>query len=202
MIDDDTITLFPELPVKHSEHMAPFLPMYVNAVPIDVKRVHPMAQMPTKGVPEEEDHIRLPAILDRNKTAHIFNVGYDIYAVPDEDWHNPNSQNSYFDFWPGTSKTFSTGIKVATPPCYGFLFRDRSGMGVKDVTVEAGCLEGTFRGEWKVHLINLSHKPVKVTMEKAIVQAVLTFIIPSVINEVDELPPTKRDVGGFGSSGR
>lgn len=202
MFDSDQIvSAFPYLPENYSDHMEMFLPYYKNPVPISVKRTHPLAKMPTKGEIDKEDTIRLHHLY--GVAAFIANVGYDIYAVPDEDWKNPNHHDSaFFELLPGCSKTFSTGIKVATPPQYGFLLRDRSGMGVKDVTHTAGVIEGTYRGEWKIHLVNLTHQPRLITLKKAIIQAVLTFIIPSVVEEVEELPGTKRGEGGFGSSGR
>ena len=197
------IQVFPNLPQEHSKHMEMFLPYYLNPVPINVKRVHPLAQMPIKGDIDKEDIIELCKFY--NMPPFLANVGYDIYAVPDEDWRctSPDSnRDPYYVLNPGQSKTFSTGIKVATPPQYGFLLRDRSGMGVKDITHTAGVIEGTYRGEWKVHLINLTYQPREITLKKAIVQAVLTFIIPSIVEEVDELPQTRRGSGGFGSSGR
>lgn len=199
--EEQIISSFPYLPEGHRKHMEMFLPYYTNPVPIEVLRVHHLAKMPTKGDISKEDIIELHNIY--GIPPFLANMGYDIYAVPDEEWKNVHNHNAaFFELMPGCSKTFSTGIKIATPPQYGFLLRDRSGMGVSDITHTAGVIEGTYRGEWKVHLVNLTHQPKLITLKKAIIQAVLTFIIPSVVTEVEELPPTKRDTGGFGSSGR
>lgn len=198
--DDGSIThreiMFPEYEERYRNHLCKFLDYYRDPVPIDVELIHEMAQSPVQG-DSDDDHVVV------NNNTFFFNLGYDIYAVPDEDWENPSSQfNAKFVLNPGCSKIFSTGIKIATPPNWGFLLRDRSGMGVHPVGHTAGVIEGTYRGEWKVNLVNLGHTPRVITMRKAIVQAVLTPIIPSKLNVVDKLDDTKRGRGGFGSSGR
>ena len=103
---------------------------------------------------------------------------------------------------PHESHTFHTGIKVATPHNYGFLVRDRSSLGVKDIAVRAGVIEGTYRGEWLIHLMNLSHKPRTFYSGDKIAQAILTPIVPGELEVVDSLPESDRGEKGFGSSGR
>lgn len=146
-------------------------------IPILVQLVHPQAKMP-----EKKRHSDL---------------GYDIFCVPDESW-----RNGHYELMPYESHLFSTGIKVATPNQYGFILRDRSSMGIKDVTVEAGVIEGTYRGEWKVQLINLGKTPCIINAGDKIVQAILIPILPSMICPAESLPSTDRGEKGFGSSGR
>ena len=144
-----------------------------NEVPINVVLEHPDAKLPTKNGDE-------------------FNVGIDIYTVEDD-----------LILFPGEGHTFHTGIRVATPPNYGFLLRERSGLGVKfDIGLGAGVIEGTYRNEWLVRLRNHGSAPVEFKKGDRICQAVLVPIIPCHITQVDSLDETQRGENGFGSSGR
>lgn len=154
-------------------------------VPIHIKPIHPKAQG-----------------LYKKRTTDI---AWDVHCIADESFRNPGKGKSYLELGPFCSHTFSTGITVATPNNYGFLLRDRSGMGVGDVIHTAGVIEGTYRGEWKVHLINLSKELKRFEEGDRIVQAVLTPIIPAqvtMLGDSAELPDSDRGTKGFGSSGR
>jgi len=194
------------LPTEHAEHLQQYMGYYANPVPIDVKLVSPDAKMPTKGIVEENDHITYGGI------DFIFNVGYDIHVVQDEGWqqglhtYEDNKRVDYpseFTLYPHESYLFSTGIKVATPPNWGFLFRDRSGIGMKCILVTAGVIEGTYRNEWKVKLLNMGKVPHTFHVGDRIIQAVLVPIIPSVMRKAEgDLPESTRGEKGWGSSGR
>lgn len=157
-------------------------------VPIKVIKVNPDAKVPEK--------------------AHSGDMGWDIFCVQDESWQesmfsmDSHKLEKYFELMPHQSHTFSTGIKVGVPDNYGFLLRERSGLGIKDISLGAGVIEGTYRGEWKVHLRNISNKPITFKKGDKICQAILTPIIPAQTELVNELPDTKRGEKGFGSSGR
>ncbi len=71
----------------------------------------------------------------------------------------------------------------------------------------AGCIEGTYRGEWKVVLLNLSNSSYKVAKGDRIAQVVFQEVeTPEVVNlgygDDIRLPPSLRDGGGFGSTGK
>lgn len=157
-----------------------------NPVPIKVIKLHPKAKVPTKS--------------------NTGDIAWDICVVEDEKWYTcwrDAAKKRCFELMPGESHTFCTGIKIGVPDNYGFLLRERSGMAVKnDINVGAGVIEGTYRGEWRVHLRNLGIKPKLFTEGDKICQAVLIPIIPALVEEVLELPDTERGEKGFGSSGR
>ena len=155
-----------------------------NPVPIKVKLVHPKAKVPEK--------------------AHNGDIAWDIFCVDDDMWDKKLfcEGEPCFELMPYESYSFSTGIKVATPHNYGFLLRERSGLGVSDISLGAGVIEGTYRGEWKIHIRNISKKPRMFKVGDKIAQAVLIPIIPALPEVVDELPETERGEKGFGSSGR
>lgn len=168
------------LPLKNQlKHMMNNIPI----IDIRVKRIHPLAKLPEKK---------------RNS-----DMGWDIFCIPDEEWDISKFQKTpYYVLHPGNSHTFRTGIKIELPPNYGFLLRDRSSLGTKDITVLAGVIEGTYRGEYLIHLINLSDKVHMFQSGDKIAQAILTEILPAYVVEVDELSETDRGEKGFGSSGR
>lgn len=155
-----------------------------HPVPMKVKLVHPKAKVPEK--------------------AHNGDIAWDIFCVDDDMWDKKLfcEGEPCLELMPYESYTFSTGIKVATPHNYGFLLRERSGLGVSDISLGAGVIEGTYRGEWKIHIRNISKKPRVFKVGDKIAQAVLIPIIPALPEVVDELPETERGEKGFGSSGR
>jgi len=167
-------------------------------------------------VPVEMVHSTVPILVHRivpgvGKLPHksrASDLGWDIFCVPDPCWAEETTLiqgkmgNKYFILYPGESHTFHTGIMVATPDNYGFLLRDRSSIGVKDITVTAGVIEGTYRGEWLIHLTNIGRYSHTFQPGDKIIQAILTEIIPGEVEEVDSLPVSDRGNKGWGSSGK
>ena len=105
---------------------------------------------------------------------------------------------------PGEKELISTGIAVAIPKGYEIQIRPRSGIAAKNgVTVlnTPGTIDADYRGEIKVILINLGNEKFKVTKGQRIAQMVLCPVIRAEFQQVDELPPTERGEGGFGSTG-
>jgi dUTP pyrophosphatase len=133
--------------------------------------------------------------------ANESDAGIDIYA--DED----------VTIRPMETKLISTGISVEFSPGYVALLWDRSGMAVKrKLHRMAGVIDCSYRGEWKVCLINLSGggtltatsepgSDVHIHKGDRIIQCVFQKVEPVRINEVEELSDTVRGEGGFGSTG-
>ena len=176
-IDDNSIKVLTNWDLHSNPMMIP--------VPIHIQHVHPLAKDLYKSRPSD--------------------IGWDVSCVDDEKWTIcliDKEKRPCFELMPYESHTFHTGIKVATPENYGFILEERSGLGIKDICRRAGIIEGSFRGEWRVHLMNLSKKPRKFYIGDRICQAVLTYIIPGEVSRVDELPESDRGEKGFASSGR
>jgi len=71
----------------------------------------------------------------------------------------------------------------------------------------AGCIEGTYRGEWKVVLVNLSSYDYKVAKGDRIAQVVFQEVETPEVNNLGygdniRLEASLRDAGGFGSTGK
>lgn len=100
--------------------------------------------------------------------------------------------------------TISTGIAIELPEGYEAQIRPRSGLALnKGITVlnAPGTIDRDYRGEIKVILINLSDKEVIINKGDRIAQMVISPVLRVDIEEVNELSKTKRQEGGFGSTG-
>jgi dUTP pyrophosphatase len=96
-----------------------------------------------------------------------------------------------------------TGLAIAVPPGHEAQIRPRSGLAARHgITClnSPGTIDCDYRGEIKVLLINLGAAPFEITVGLRIAQLVVAPVIRAAIAEVDELPPTPRGEGGFGST--
>ena len=106
---------------------------------------------------------------------------------------------------PGKSALIPTGIMLAIPKNYEIQIRPRSGLAVKNgisVLNTPGTIDSDYRGELKVILINLSKKNFFVKSGDRIAQIILCPVVKGKLKEVNYLPKTVRDKGGFGSTGK
>ncbi len=97
-----------------------------------------------------------------------------------------------------------TGLAMAIPPGFEAQVRPRSGLAAKfGVTVAnaPGTIDADYRGELKVALINLGHKPFIIEHAMRIAQLVIAPVARAHIEEVESLGDTARGSGGFGSTG-
>ncbi len=98
-----------------------------------------------------------------------------------------------------------TGIAVAVPDGYAGLVVPRSGLAARHgigVVNGPGLLDAGYRGEIGVILINHGAEPFTVERGDRIAQLVVLPVVVQEFVEVDELPPSPRGDGGFGSTGR
>ncbi len=97
-----------------------------------------------------------------------------------------------------------TGLALELPPGYEAQVRPRSGLALNHgVTVlnAPGTIDADYRGEVMVLLVNLGGDAFTVTRGMRIAQLVVAPLTRAVLHEVDELGPTDRHAGGFGSTG-
>ena len=99
-----------------------------------------------------------------------------------------------------------TGIAIAVPDGFGGFVLPRSGLAARHGVTCAnapGLIDSGYRGEVKVALVNLDpSEDYQVKKGDRIAQLVLLPVGGHVAVVVDELPPSTRGDGGFGSSGR
>ena len=105
---------------------------------------------------------------------------------------------------PGKSSIIPTGFAVSIPNGYEIQIRPRSGLAAKNnlgVLNTPGTIDADYRGEIKVILINHGDQIFEVENGARIAQMVVSPIEQVELEEVDDLDPTDRGKGGFGSTG-
>ncbi len=125
--------------------------------------------------------------------AHDGDAGADLYAREDT-W-----------IAPGDWAIVPTGVAVAIPAGHAGLVTPRSGLAARHglgVANGPGLVDAGYRGELKVILINHGAEPVQLRRGERIAQLVVVPVADQEFVEVDELPPSGRGDGGFGSTGR
>jgi dUTP pyrophosphatase len=107
---------------------------------------------------------------------------------------------------PGHRATVGTGLAIAIPPGHVGLVHPRSGLAARSGLTLAntpGTIDSGYRGEINVVLHNLDpSKPITLHRGDRIAQLVIQPVVTATLTEVDDLPPTPRGAGGFGSTGR
>ena len=106
---------------------------------------------------------------------------------------------------PGERVLVETGIAVAIPEGYEGQVRMRSGL-ARDFGLAAlnspGTIDSDYRGEIKVIVANLGSEPVTIERGQRIAQLVIAPVARARFAVTTELPPSAREAGGFGSTGR
>jgi dUTP pyrophosphatase len=106
---------------------------------------------------------------------------------------------------PGERAMIPTGVAVAIPEGHAGLVLPRSGLASREGLTLAnspGLIDAGYRGEVTCSVVNLDRaRPVSIKQGDRIAQLV---IVPVALVEprwADELPPSERGEGGFGSTG-
>ncbi len=141
------------------------------------------------------------------------NAGYDLYA---------NFQEDYIILHPNTVTLVPTGIASSIKDDYVLVVKERGSTGSKGMSVRAGIVDASYRGEIFVALNNTSDKSIIIAKEdsdieveydgliypysKAIAQLLLLPVPKANIKEIpyEELKaiPSTRGTGALGSSGK
>lgn len=105
---------------------------------------------------------------------------------------------------PGERKIIPTGIAVAIPDGYEGQVRPRSGLAIQNgigLVNGPGTIDSDYRGEIGVLLINFGKEPYTIRHGERIAQMVISEVHRATLEEVDDLPATQRQGGGFGHTG-
>lgn len=106
---------------------------------------------------------------------------------------------------PGGRTLVPTGLCVAIPFGYEGQVRMRSGLALKhglSLLNGPGTVDSDYRGEIGLILANLGTEPVTIARGDRIAQLVIAPVTRAKLETVEQLPPTGRDAGGFGSTGK
>jgi dUTP pyrophosphatase len=106
---------------------------------------------------------------------------------------------------PGERAMIPTGLAVAIPEGHAGLVLPRSGLASKQGLTLAnapGLIDSGYRGEVTIAVVNLDPiESVVIARGDRVAQLLVVPFAPVEPVEVEELPPTERGTGGFGSSG-
>ena len=107
---------------------------------------------------------------------------------------------------PGQRALVGTGLAVAIPQGYAGFVQPRSGLAARhglSVVNSPGLVDSGYRGELRVVLLNTDASERFVVEPGMRIAQLVVVPVPEVsVREVDELPPSERGAGGYGSSGR
>ena len=104
----------------------------------------------------------------------------------------------------GERRLVPTGLALAIPAGYEGQVRPRSGRAARDgltILNAPGTIDADYRGEIQVLLVNLGRAPVRIARGERVAQLVVAPVARVAWAEVEELPPSARGAGGFGSTG-
>jgi len=122
--------------------------------------------------------------------AHPGDAGMDLYSVED------------IIIKPGERALVATGLSMELPAGYVALIWDKSGLAAKSgIKTMAGVIEYTYRGEYKIVMLNTSKENFEVKKGQKIAQMLVQPIMTAEVEEAKELSDTSRGAGGFGSTG-
>ncbi len=105
---------------------------------------------------------------------------------------------------PGGRALIPSGVAIALPPGHEAQVRPRSGLALRHgVTVlnSPGTIDGDYRGEIQIILVNLGAERFVISRGMRIAQLVIAPISHVKLVESASLDSTERSVGGFGSTG-
>ncbi len=135
-------------------------------------------------------------------------VGYDVCACRVLDRHTKEPiEELPATIDPGDAKLIGIGIAFALPWEYEAQVRPRSGLASKfdiELSNSPGTVDPDFRGEIGCLLRNRGKNPFMVELGMRIAQLIFNRVeVPELVlvDSAADLPPTKRGVGGFGSTG-
>lgn len=111
-----------------------------------------------------------------------------------------------FSLKPGERALVRTGISIAIPLGFAGYVQPRSGRAILEglsMVNTPGLIDSGYRGEVKVAAINLDpDNVIHIRRGEKIAQLVVLAVPKTELIEVEELPPSVRGEGGFGSTGK
>lgn len=105
---------------------------------------------------------------------------------------------------PGETALIPTGLVLEIPPGYAGLVCARSGLATKQGLAPAnkvGVIDSDYRGEVLVSLHNHGRERQVILPGQRIAQLLIVPVLACAFEACEDLTPTKRGVGGFGSTG-
>ena len=105
----------------------------------------------------------------------------------------------------GAHTIYGLGFAAEIPENHVALILPRSGVGSKfgvELNNTCGVIDADYRGEWKVSIRTKSNQPFCWEKGDRLFQFLVVPVANVTLEEVDDLPESKRGTGGFGSTGQ
>jgi dUTP pyrophosphatase len=122
--------------------------------------------------------------------AHPGDVGLDLYTVEN------------VSIRPGEHARIWNGFALEFPEGFAGIVKDKGSISKAGLHTMGGVFDAGYRGEYNVHLVNLSDKAYHFEVGEKVAQLVMLPIAIAHIEEVDELSESGRGEGRFGSTGK
>jgi dUTP pyrophosphatase len=122
--------------------------------------------------------------------AHKEDAGIDLYACGE---HTVS---------PHQTAMIPIGIAIEMEEGYVGLIWDKSSIGSKSIKTLGGVIDAGYRGELHIMVHNLRSEPYTFEHGHKVAQMLLQKIELGPVVEVEELTPSLRGTGGFGSTGK
>lgn len=106
---------------------------------------------------------------------------------------------------PGENRQIGLGVCVQIPQGYVGLMCPRSSIGVKTMlrpSISVGVIDAGYTGEVHQPYTNIGDEPITLQEGERIGQLVVVPLLDFDLEFVDELEPTERGDGAFGSTGK
>lgn len=117
-------------------------------------------------------------------------VGLDLFSLEEKTLH------------PGEHHRFYVGVAFEFPVGYAGIIKDKSSISSKGLHTMGGVFDAGYRGEYNVHLVNLSNEPYTIEKGDKIAQVIFYPVALAQLQEVSELSESERGDQGFGSTGK
>ena len=120
---------------------------------------------------------------------HEGDAGFDLYTL------DPLS------IGPGETAIVSTGLAMEIPRGYKGQIQSRSSLAKVGIIVEGGLIDSGYRDEILMIIKNCGFKTAEFWANNRIAQIDFTPVLTTPLQQVDQLSPSPRGKGGFGSTG-
>lgn len=117
-------------------------------------------------------------------------AGFDIYSVED------------YELQPHETYPIKTGIALEILEGKVLHIWDRSGMGMKGLSIHGGVIDSDYRGEIKAILQNHTTQSIKIQKGDRVCQGIIMDYYKPEFEEVQELSDSQRGGGWNSSTGR
>jgi len=122
--------------------------------------------------------------------AHPGDAGMDLFCLED------------VTVMPGEHHRFSNGFALEFPEGFVALVKDKGSISKAGLHVMGGVFDAGFRGEYNVHLVNLSKEAYMFEKGDKVAQLVILPVARAELIETDLLSDSSRGAGQFGSTGK